>query len=1307
MAWFLGECQCSLSSGYPTYPTTSYNSTDFSVAKSEVFRIGVPGSYATGFINIWLLLTAMADTINNSTDLLSDVRIELYGAEMNRQDANALVASQHLINNLGVRAFIGGVITTETEVMQLVCRISDVPQVTPLVISSTLSDKVTYPLLARVIPSAIIEAYAIAQFMHMRNWRQVLFTLSDEDSGTSGLQNFKEAALKYNITVYSVQVSVGQTNFTQTIQTIQTMVEQYRIRIFVHYMLITEAKGFFPALQAAGYEGPAKYVHIFGYNTAIYLRSYPAGYFTWGAGGLGVLPQGGAGPTYTNLLPWWDSLVNRTGWKQDLALSWYYYDALMTVVYSLDNLLKNGTSLSEINGTTHMEAIGKLQFVGVTGNVSFDSNLDREGYYNWFNFGTTTEQNQVPVGSYSYQEDTTTITGDIILYGNATTAVDGVCECYQGTCDDNDVCHCNSGYSGDTCSVYVSNSGGFPSKYIAVVVVLPVFFIVLICVGAVQYGRIKRNKAIKDVSDRQRSVIKREDLTLNNVLGRGASGVVHKAMFRGTEVAVKRVLATNTSKDAVTEFELETAIMAGLRHPNIVLFMGSCFVPEEKEMLLVMEFMEKGSLNDVLHNPTINFSFEMALHVATQAAKGMNFLHQSNPPIYHRDLKSHNILLDEKWNARISDFGISKIKELNNRNKAAADDAAKSMGTIFWTAPEVLEGKQITEKCDCYSFGIVLWELVSRQNPYDGREPMYVALEVCRNNLRPAVENSVNSEYKALMQDCWAPDPNARPSFQQIVERLRQLTMKYPMVNFTSETATSDAPSGMVYFVQTDVFEGDSLWDKAPNEMLQAIGLHNNLIRSNLKTYDGYEVHFKDNGFLVAFEDLENAVNWCVATQVALLHITWPAKLLSIPAAAEERDSTGRVVWKGLRVRMAVHSGVPESDTDPATGRTTYAGAVVDRVRKILHTAPKEVSIAASGAIVDQLTTKSARFSEPVRHKECGEITTARAGKLEPMYQLLPASLDGRLSSDLETSTPVTPLPHAVMLIDEDDITPGSASSGSGSVAYTKYNNEKASWILEYESLAMKENVGRGSVGDYFRGFWQGREVAIKHLLNQKLDEPDLLQLKLRVSMLSKLRHKNLIEIYGVCLEPGHFSIVKEFKPNSGLRGFLNRTPSTSLPTKIKIAKQIAEGMTFVSSLEHPALSIHTNLKSGNVLVNADISEVKLTDVGLGCLKDLARTMTSVGTVSWTAPEILNGEKPTQVASVYSFGIILYEIYTHKMPHPNEHPIKLVAKVLDGFRPTFPADCPPEYKQLAERCWHPDPASRPVWSDILYTLEKM
>lgn len=248
------------------------------------------------------------------------------------------------------------------------------------------------------------------------------------------------------------------------------------------------------------------------------------------------------------------------------------------------------------------------------------------------------------------------------------------------------------------------------------------------------------------------------------------------------------------------------------------MFMGSCFDQQEKEMLIVMEFMSKGSFHDVLHNSKIALPYSLQLHMALQAAQGMYFLHNSKPPILHCDLKSHNILLDDKWSARISDFGITRFKQETKQSaKEQGTSTGNSIGTIFWTSPEVLEGAPHSEASDCYSFGVVLWEIFHRMDPYPGKDSVAVAVDVMQKGIRPEINPNTPSEIRGiffilqicktyfyfadLIQDCWQQNPAKRLTFDEITNRLRHFSMKNPVYNFSSHDPRTEAPAGLVYLV--------------------------------------------------------------------------------------------------------------------------------------------------------------------------------------------------------------------------------------------------------------------------------------------------------------------------------------------------------------------------------------------------------------------------------------------------------------------------------------------------------------------------
>ena len=147
--------------------------------------------------------------------------------------------------------------------------------------------------------------------------------------------------------------------------------------------------------------------------------------------------------------------------------------------------------------------------------------------------------------------------------------------------------------------------------------------------------------------------------------------------------------------------------MESLRHPNVVMFMGAC--TKFPNLAIVLEYCANKSLWSVLQNEKIPLNWEDKKRLSLEIARGINYLHCSPTPVIHRDLKSLNILIDESYRAKIGDFGWTRLK---------GEKMTKKIGTFQWMAPEVITGDKYTEKADVFSFGIILWEIASRQPPY-------------------------------------------------------------------------------------------------------------------------------------------------------------------------------------------------------------------------------------------------------------------------------------------------------------------------------------------------------------------------------------------------------------------------------------------------------------------------------------------------------------------------------------------------------------------------------------------------------------
>ena len=156
----------------------------------------------------------------------------------------------------------------------------------------------------------------------------------------------------------------------------------------------------------------------------------------------------------------------------------------------------------------------------------------------------------------------------------------------------------------------------------------------------------------------------------------------------------------------MTDFANECAAMQTMRHPNIVTCLGACTQPPH--LAIVLEFCSGGTLWSLMQRRG-EVIWSRRKQIAVETARAINYLHQRSKPILHRDLKSLNILLDEGGRVKLADFGWTR---------GLANYMTAKIGTYQWMAPEVVSGHQYTQKADVYSFGIVLWEIASREAPY-------------------------------------------------------------------------------------------------------------------------------------------------------------------------------------------------------------------------------------------------------------------------------------------------------------------------------------------------------------------------------------------------------------------------------------------------------------------------------------------------------------------------------------------------------------------------------------------------------------
>eukprot|EP00250_Pteridium_aquilinum_P003217 c13534_g1_i1 orf=525-2174(+) len=273
-------------------------------------------------------------------------------------------------------------------------------------------------------------------------------------------------------------------------------------------------------------------------------------------------------------------------------------------------------------------------------------------------------------------------------------------------------------------------------------------------------------------------------LLLGERFAYGNHSRIYHGMYKDSPVAVKVIRQPDAdvlqAERLEQVFTNEVTMLSISHHRHIIKFVAACKKPPV--LCVITEYLSGGSVRSFLHKREGKpLPIRQVLHMALNIASGMEYLHMKG--VIHRDLKSENLALGEDGCVKILDFGVSCFE-------SHCDYKADDPGTYRWMAPEMLSHKPYTKMVDVYSFGIVLWELLTARVPYEEMGAVQAAFCVIHKNLRPSIPSDCVPALEELMCSCWSKEPKERPEFWQI---MRSLTLCEQSLD-TSKIPTLESP---------------------------------------------------------------------------------------------------------------------------------------------------------------------------------------------------------------------------------------------------------------------------------------------------------------------------------------------------------------------------------------------------------------------------------------------------------------------------------------------------------------------------------
>ena len=723
----------------------------------------------------------------------------------------------------------------------------------------------------------------------------------------------------------------------------------------------------------------------------------------------------------------------------------------------------------------------------------------------------------------------------------------------------------------------------------------------------------------------------------------------------------------------MTSYELSNLIrslkiMNDIKYPSIANF--SCFSPTDltggNHPVVFIEYAEHGSLRKWMEKEKKNETPEkldstQKFIIIYGIAKGMNYLHKCD--IIHRDLKPENILLDENLYPKISDFDSAKKVD----DKLSIDEENSDIkGTMTYLAPEVLTDDLYSKASDVYAFGIVVYEIISGEEPYNQiKSPYLLMKEVSEKGFIPHFDDMIPDFYKELIDKCTSKESEKRPSFDDIIRVLDDnAVVNKDFLDYIS--------------IFNSLYQEQPPPDNIPEmiENEESLEINSNITKESTSEDSSRESDESD----------------CESLYIINVTPSICGKYINYDQADEMYDND--IIEEPIDVKQAGGNDVKQSD--PINEERINETDESDSINKERINETDE-SDSINKERIDEADESDAINEEIINENDESESDGSLNSK--PIYDY--QEFENEIESNDKSQLLYSPEKIDINLYQNEIQEENFLSINIPFISLERYDKN--------------EEIGSGNFATVYKIIEKDTDdLFAAKIINTSLDEcteESLQNIEREIHIISTLNHPTILKFIGYNSNDFDFNpnptIVTELASNNTLENMITLERyicgSSDWNDTMKLINiyGIAAGMEYL----HSQRILHRDLKTSNILLDDHLFP-KIADFGFS--KKINNQIKSdscyKGTVAYTAPEVFKSEY-SEAGDVYSFAIIVYEIMTNEEIYKGMNIFKLMNHVLNGFRLEFTFKIPDSYQKLIEACWMQEPEKRPTFKEIVQQLK--